>query len=225
MTEQLPDQDLWLKLSLTLGAALCGGLGMVLVWMMCSAALCPPLTRVINPISFPSPHWFIPSLFLPWAWSAENKTPNSRSSDFYSVNSHPSGKHLSFSTTLGWLGWIAAIGSKTRNYLATSCQNTVDTTVWIHLRHCNPAFPSSCHVISIPSLPMGLGLVWPGWARKCCGSFAGLIFLLNQLIREELIRWACELFLWMGEKELFPHTSSRYWGSGVKLKICRRFCN
>lgn len=53
---------------------------------------------------------------------------------------HPSGKHLSFSITLGW---IAAMDNKIRNCLVSSCQNTGDTRVWINLinlHHCNPSF-------------------------------------------------------------------------------------
>lgn len=51
----MPEQDTWLKLNLTPGALVPEGLGVMLVLMMCSAALCPPLTQVINLRSFPSP--------------------------------------------------------------------------------------------------------------------------------------------------------------------------
>lgn len=143
-------------------------------------------------------------------WKIKPQTPAPLTSSLAPAQAHPSGQHLSSSITLGW---IAARDRKIRNYVKM---------LWIQQRGLIPItaplpFPSSCHVISIPSLPPALGLS----QKLLCGFCRAHFFLMIQLIRESINQLIQELC----GKELCPHTPCHCWGSGVEPKSCRGICS
>lgn len=132
--KQQPEQHTRLKANLTFGALLCGGLGWYSSWWYVQLSL-SFLWFVIDLTSFPSPHWFIPLLFLPWAWVVENKTPNSCSINFLLSSCTGSSFRAAFEF-LHNLGMNCSQRQKNQEL----CQDAVDTAAWINPHHCTPAF-------------------------------------------------------------------------------------
>lgn len=150
--KQQPEQHTRLKANLTFGALLCGGLGWYSSWWCVQLSLSSfGLLLIWHP--FPAlTDSFLCCFFLELElWKIKPQTPAPLTSSLAPAPAHPSGQHLSSSITLGW---IAARDRKIRNYVKM---------LWIQQRGLIPItaplpFPSSCHVISIPSLPPALGL-------------------------------------------------------------------